>query len=253
MLNVDGTVYSYGSAQFNGHSEFAQFGGAYDIVPFPDNTGYWVLTDDFVEFIYRRDDMSAFSKGYETSNSIAGLRDGEYTVSMSATPSGDGYWVFTNLGRSIAFGNAPARGDMSSVRLNAPVIDSVATPSGNGYYMVAADGGIFTFGDAKFSGSMGGKRLNQPVMAMAPDSDGLGYWLVASDGGVFAFDSRFYGSMGAVRLNRPVSGMVASPTGGGYLMVGEDGGVFTFGDVPFHGSLGASPPVNPIVAIAPMN
>lgn len=58
--------------------------------------------------------------------------------------------------------------------------------------------------------------------------------------------------MGAVRLNEPVSGTVASPTGGGCLMVAEDGGVFTFGEVPFHGSLGASPPALPVWSVAPM-
>ena len=58
--------------------------------------------------------------------------------------------------------------------------------------------------------------------------------------------------MGAVRLNRAINGMVASPTGGGYLMVGADGGAFTFGDVPFHGSLGANPPRWPIMSIAVM-
>ena len=31
--------------------------------------------------------------------------------------------------------------------------------------------------------------------------------------------------------------------GNGYLMVAEDGGIFTFGDAPFDGSLGDSPPV----------
>ena len=54
--------------------------------------------------------------------------------------------------------------------------------------------------------------------------------------------------MGAVRLNKPVTGMVAF--GNGYLMVAEDGGIFNFSDRPFDGSLGANPPVNPIVAVA---
>jgi hypothetical protein len=86
------------------------------------------------------------------------------------------------------------------------------------------------------------------VMSMAPDPDGSGYWLVASDGGIFAFDAPFYGSTGSLHLNRPISGMV--PGKAGYLMVAEDGGIFTFGDVAFHGSLGASPPPHPIVAVA---
>jgi hypothetical protein len=33
-------------------------------------------------------------------------------------------------------------------------------------------------------------------------------------------------------------------------MVATDGGIFAFGDVPFHGSLGATPPPRPVVAVA---
>jgi len=128
------------------------------------------------------------------------------------------------------------------------VLDSVATPSGNGYYMVASDGGIFSFGDAVFAGSMGSIPLNAPVQSLVPDSDGEGYWLVASDGGVFAFDAAFRGSMGGVKLNQPVTGMVRF--GDGYLMVATDGGIFNFSDQQFFGSLGSTPPPNPITAVA---
>jgi hypothetical protein len=55
-------------------------------------------------------------------------------------------------------------------------------------------------------------------------------------------------SMGATRLNKPVIGMVAY--GDGYLMVATDGGIFDFSSTPFLGSLGANPPLNPIVGVA---
>jgi hypothetical protein len=38
--------------------------------------------------------------------------------------------------------------------------------------------------------------------------------------------------------------------GTGYLMVSEDGGIFSFSDRPFAGSLGATPPAQPIVSVA---
>jgi len=114
--------------------------------------------------------------------------------------------------------------------------------------MVASDGGVFAFGDAAFAGSMGSARLNAPVEALVPVAAGSGYWLVAGDGGIFAFGAPFLGSMGGQRLNQPVTGMVGSPTGGGYLMVAADGGIFAFGDMGFQGSLGAEPPLAPIVA-----
>ena len=122
-------------------------------------------------------------------------------TSLSSTPSGKGYWIFTTKGRAVRFGDAVFFGDMSRATLNGPVLDSVPTPTGLGYYMVGSDGGIFAFGDAKFYGSMGGKQLNAPVQSLVPDPDGKGYWLVASDGGIFAFDAPFRGSMGDTKLS----------------------------------------------------
>ncbi len=235
MLSDHGRVYTFGNARsFSDGSP-----GATDLEPTPRGDGYWILHAD------------GAVRNFGAAPSLGGspaLRPGETAASLSVTPSGNGYWVFTDAGRVFAYGDAPHLGDMSGTTLNRPVLDSVSTPSGRGYWMVASDGGIFSFGDAKFSGSMGNTRLNQPVISMAPDPDGTGYWLVAADGGIFAFDATFFGSMGNVRLNRPVSGMVPGPAG--YLMVAEDGGIFAFGNLPFHGSLGSTPPPRPIVAVA---
>jgi hypothetical protein len=169
-------------------------------------------------------------------------------VDLEPTPARLGYWIFTSRGRVMPFGDARFFGDTSAMELNGPVLDSIPTPSGAGYYMVASDGGIFAFGDARFAGSMGGRPLNKPVQSLVPDRDGSGYWLVASDGGIFAFDAPFRGSMGDRPLNKPVTGMVRY--GDGYLMVATDGGIFAFSDKSFAGSLGASPPAQPIVSVA---
>jgi ribosomal protein L24E len=142
---------------------------------------------------------------------------------------------------------------MRGTRLKGAIVASAATPSGNGYWMVGSDGGIFSFGDAKFSGSTGDRKLNQHVVGIAPDPDGLGYWLVAGDGGIFAFHAPFRGSVPqhlqpGQSLNQPIIGAIAY--GDGYLMVGSDGGIFSFSDRQFMGSLGNTPPPNPIVAVA---
>jgi hypothetical protein len=242
MVGSDGAVYNFGDA--------GQFGGvvpaagtsAVDLEPTPSGLGYWIVTD--AGAVTTRGDASFF--GQPPAGSLA---RGETVTSISATPTGRGYWVFTNRGRVMNFGDAVSYGDMSSVKLNAPVLGSIPTTSGRGYYMVAADGGIFSFGDAKFYGSMGDKKLNAPVESLVPTSDGAGYWLVASDGGIFAFgDAPFKGSMGGTKLNRPVTGMVRYADG--YLMVGQDGGIFNFSSKPFLGSLGGNPPAHPIVSVA---
>ena len=183
----------------------------------------------------------------------ANIPAGDRATSIAGRPDGSGYWIFTARGRALPFGTASHLGDMRGTRLNGEIIAAVATPSGNGYWMVGSDGGIFSFGDAAFAGSTGDKRLNEAVVGMAADPDGDGYWLVAADGGIFAFDADFRGSVPGVlqpgqKLNRPVIGAIAY--GEGYLMVAADGGIFSFSDKPFHGSLGGTPPPNPIVGVA---
>ena len=239
MTTASGEVYAFGDATWLGNTVAPS--PTVDLEPTPSRGGYWTATAS--------GQVHAFGDA-SVLGAAPALRPFEAVTSLSSTPSGQGYWLFTTAGRVFAYGDAPWLGDMAGTRLNGPVLDSVPTPSGRGYYMVASDGGVFTFGDATFRGSMGGMALNQPVQSLVPDADGDGYWLVASDGGIFSFGAPFHGSMGDTRLNRPVTGMVASPTGAGYLMVAEDGGIFTFGDVPFHGSLGSTPPRSAVVSAA---
>jgi myo-inositol-hexaphosphate 3-phosphohydrolase len=241
MVGARGKVYAFGDARPYGDADIGPSATAVDIEPTPSGQGYWVIDD--------RGGVHPRGDAVDYGSPAAGhLGQGEAVTSLSATRTGRGYRIFTSTGRVLPFGDATHLGDLAGTRLNGPVLDSVTTASGNGYYMVAADGGIFAFGDARFFGSMGGTRLNQPVRSLVPDTDGTGYWLVAADGGVFAFSARFRGSLGDRRLNRPVTGMV--PFGAGYLMVGEDGGIFNFSDRPFSGSLGASPPADPVTSVA---
>jgi hypothetical protein len=241
MLGSDGKVYAFGDAKHLGAPTLAAGVTAADLEITPTGNGYWVV--DSLGNVFGYGDAA-----HHGGISAGQLAAGETVTSLTATPSGNGYWLFTTKGRAVRFGDATFYGDMSRVTLNGPVLDAIATPTGQGYYMVGSDGGIFSFGDAKFYGSMGGKKLNAPVQSLVPDGDGVGYWLVASDGGIFAFEAAFKGSMGDKALNKPVTGMV--PYSAGYLMVGEDGGIFNFSDKAFSGSLGATPPSRPIVAVA---
>jgi len=241
MVGSDGAVYGFGDAAHFGSATPAAGSSAVDLEPTPSGAGYWIVTDKGT--VTAHGDASYFG-----APSAATLTAGETVTSLSSTPTGRGYWVFTSKGRVVNFGDATHYGDVSKVKLNGPVLDSIPTTTGRGYYMVASDGGIFAFGDAVFYGSMGGTKLNKPVQSLVPDGDGVGYWLVASDGGIFAFQAGFRGSLGAVKLNKPVTGMVRYADG--YMMVGEDGGIFNFSTKPFLGSLGANPPLRPIVSVA---
>lgn len=240
MLGSGGAVYGFGAAKVHAPVSFPSVA-----ISAANNGGYWILTADGQ--VHSR---NAPHFGHANPNMLA---PGERFSSIAGRPQGDGYWVFTDRGRAFAFGAARHVGDMSAIPLNGAVIASTATATGNGYWMVGSDGGIFSFGDAQFYGSMGGQHLNEPVVGIAPDPDGSGYWLVSSDGGIFAFQANFAGSVPGVllpgqRLNKPVIGALSY--GSGYLMVASDGGIFSFSDQPFHGSLGANPPANPIIGVA---
>ncbi len=207
----------------------------------PDGQGYWQATSD--------GQVLGFGVA-RWFGSMSGSPLNRPIVGMASTPSGKGYWLVASDGGVFSFGDAQFYGSTGGMALNKPIVGMARTPDGTGYYLVASDGGVFSFGDAQFQGSMGGNHINQPVVGMAVDSGTTGYWLVARDGGVFSFDAPFLGSTGGIRLNRPVVGMEAG-TGTGYRFVADDGGVFTFGTSGFFGSLGASPPSDRVVGIAP--
>ncbi len=211
---------------------------AVDIELDPDGLGYWVLDAE----------GGVRANGAEDFGDAVGALGGQRAVAMSATATGDGYWIFTDAGAALAFGAAPELGDVAELALNAPIVESVVTAEGDGYWLVAADGGVFALGAAPFYGSTGGMDLNQPVNGIVPDPDGNGYWLVAADGGVFSFGAAFRGSMGGAALNEPVVGAISR--GDGYLLVAADGGIFDFSGQPFLGSLGDTAISAPAVAVA---
>jgi hypothetical protein len=170
-------------------------------------------------------------------------------TALTATQSGDGIWSTTSGGKVGVNGVSLNYGDMSSLPLNAPIVDMAPTPDGQGYWLLGGDGGVFSFGLAHFYGSTGGLHLNAPVVAMAATPDGGGYYFVAKDGGVFAYgDAVFQGSMGGKPLNQPIVGMAVDQATGGYWLVASDGGIFSF-DAPFHGSTGAIALSQPIIGM----
>ncbi|HEX4246176.1 MAG TPA: hypothetical protein VHY77_11450 [Acidimicrobiales bacterium] len=159
-------------------------------------------------------------------------------VAMTATPSGNGYWMVGSDGGIFTFGDAGFFGSEGGMHLNKPIVGMAPTADGKGYWLVASDGGIFTFGDAGFYGSEGGSHLNQPIVGMAATASGNGYWLVASDGGIFTFgDAGFLGSEGGHPLAQPIVGMASTADSNGYWLGAADGGIFTFGDAGFFGSV----------------
>ena len=88
--------------------------------------------------------------------------------------SGRGYWLFTDKGQVLTFGDAPHLGDLTAVRINGPVRDSVPTPTGRGYYLVAS---LLTAASSVSAmpaslAPWGRARLNAPVQSLVPSAGG---------------------------------------------------------------------------------
>jgi hypothetical protein len=191
------------------------------------NNGYWEVTADGSVYALNGAPYHGGAKGHMWGQAAG----------IGASPSGNGYYVVSNVGEVIPFGDAVSYGNLIGKRLNKPIIGLAPTPSGHGYWLLGQDGGIFTFGDARFYGSLGSKVLNAPIISMAATVGGHGYWLLGADGGVFTFgDARFRGSTGGMNLNTYVMAMAASHDGNGYWLMALDGRVFNF-NVPAYGGV----------------
>ncbi|HEX2213125.1 MAG TPA: hypothetical protein VHH12_06665, partial [Mycobacterium sp.] len=198
----------------------------------------------------------------------------------------NGYWMAESGGAVFAFGTAPFAGDLSDVDLAAPVV-GIASSGGDGYWLATADGQVYPFGDAGStvihtglggrdpvvgitshgaggwvvtangqvaafgSASHYGNRAGgaDPVIGIVASDGGTGYRMFTAAGAVLTFgDAVFRGDMSQVRLNKAIAGLMNFGANS-YLLVGIDGGIFNFSDRPFHGSLGANPPADPLGGI----
>jgi hypothetical protein len=173
-------------------------------------------------------------------------------------PGVPGFWSATGAGHVRAYGDAPAMGDLSGRRVNAPIVSLAATPGGRGYWLAGADGGVFAFGDARFLGGASG-LLTVPAVDLEPTPTGKGYWVLSRAGEIVAFgDAVFRGSTALLPFE--VVDMASTPTGQGYWVASTDGRVFAFGDAVLQratagaglvsGGNGEAAPMTGIVAIA---
>jgi hypothetical protein len=153
-------------------------------------------------------------------------------------------------GHVYPFGHAQNLGDLSHLRLGAPIVDAVG--DGTGYVLVGADGGVFAFGSVRFRGSLAGRHLPAPIVGIDVTPNNLGYWAVDRQGHVYGFGDAKPLPNTAHLIARPspsahVVGIAANGTRG-YYLAWSDGTVIGYGTAHF----GAKPRPNlsaPIVRI----
>ena len=151
---------------------------------------------------------------------------------------GTGYWLFGTDGTVYPFGAATNLGDLTKIKLWAPIVSAEATPDKKGYYLQALDGGLFAIGSAKFKGSLGGSKLWAPVNDFATTPSGRGYRMTAPDGGVFNFgDARYYGGLSGVAHATPIVSLENTPDGKGYWLQEAGGMVWAFGNAKQYGNI----------------
>jgi hypothetical protein len=235
MAGNDGSVFSFGSAGFEGSLPAlgVHVGSIVAMVPTADGKGYWMVGSDGGVF--------AFGDA-----GFVGSIPGDHVhvtdiVGAVPTHDGKGYWMIGSDGGVFAFGDAGFVGSLPGLNVHINnIVAAVPTADGRGYWMIGSDGGVFAFGDAGFVGSLPGLHVHVGnVVGAVPTSSGKGYWMVGNDGGVFAFgDAGFLGSVPGLHIHiGNVVGVVATQDNQGYWMVGSDGGVFAFGDAGFVGSV----------------
>jgi hypothetical protein len=192
LVAADGGVFTFGDAEFFGSAGATGVRDVVGMARTPSGNGYWLATRSGRVFAYGE----APHRGDGRAGVVAILRQstglgytlvgGDGGVVGAAARTAGGHWTVTADGRVAAVDGAAHHGDLTGVRLNAPIVGIAGAPGGGGYWLVGRDGGIFSFGSAEFHGSTGNLRLNQPIVGMA-SSPGTGYWFVAADGGIFTF------------------------------------------------------------------
>jgi CHAP domain len=201
---ADGSVYSFGDAEFYGSEHSRLHAPVVGMAAAPTGHGYWMAAADGGVFAFG----SARFFG-----SMGGRHLNAPIVGMAAAPTGNGYWEVSSDGGVFAFGNAAYQGSVAGSRLHAPIVGIAADTTGAGYWEAGRDGGVFAFGDAGFDGSMAGQPTGAPVVGVAADSGGAGYWEVAERGEVF--------SMG----DAPFEGAIVAATPGATIVRVADGQV----------------------------
>jgi hypothetical protein len=204
LVARDGRIFNFGDA-----TNFGSVPGLGDsvnnivgMVADPETGGYWLIGSDGSVWAFHAPqygDLPIF--GFHVNNIVGG----------AVTPDGGGMYLVGADGHVyVMVGDGINRGDVSGLRLNAPIVGMAVDPATGGYWLLGRDGGVFSF-NAPFYGSTGNLVLNRPVVGMEPTANGGGYWFVASDGGVFAYgNAPFRGSTGNFVLNQPVIGMAGS-------------------------------------------
>ena len=158
ILMADGGIYPFGDAGYASSPKKAGLGGVSKrIVVRPQADGYWVLVDNTI-------------RAFGAAPKLESPTQSGTVTDFCATPSGTGYWVVTDTGTVVAYGDATDKGDPKRAGIKwtkKPATHIISTPSGGGYIVANAEGAMLAFGDAQLFASFAGSGMRATGIAPA--------------------------------------------------------------------------------------
>jgi hypothetical protein len=104
-------------------------------------------------------------------------------VTITATPTGKGYYIATGDGGVYTFGNATFHGSTASTPLPSPITAITATPDGHGYWLLAKNGAVYPFGDAdNYGNATAWTTSTIHAVGLITNADNTGYSIALTNG-----------------------------------------------------------------------
>lgn len=149
-----------------------------------------VDTDDFVDVASTGDGgMYAVTRNGRI-ETIGGARHyGELvspadTVALEVTPSHNGYWIVTQAGHVVGFGDANDLGPSEDTTVHSPIVAFAPTGSGGGW-LVTALGEVVPVGNAPHHGDVTSRvGSSDKVVGIVADPSSNGFWVVTRSGNI---------------------------------------------------------------------
>jgi hypothetical protein len=150
-----------------------------------------IHADDFVDVASTTDDSmyAVTSHGKLTAMGNYAVHRGDLSptsgvVALEMSPSGRGYWIVTNQGRVVGFGDAPDLGPSEPTTVHSPIV-AFASYGSSGGWLVTALGEVVAVGNAPDHGSVTGPVADSDrVVGIVTDRRTGGFWVVTRDGDI---------------------------------------------------------------------
>lgn len=207
---IQGRYLHYGRVSYGYTKSYFLSGKGTAIESHPKKKGFWVVDECGQVFNYGEakhfGQLNNRSYNGGADNSFT-LRLFDYAVDITATDTGEGYWILFNSGLIAAFGDAVAKGPINLGDLNKEYEDDIIMQGSRPFGAPPGSVSLFTWDDLADPSTQGYGVLSQAnqfsvdyysklFYSMARDQDGRGYWVLRADGEVYFHEATDWGNPG---------------------------------------------------------